>query len=404
MVEGDNTVEFPESEYRARVRRAVELMGEYGLDGLMVTGDFSAAPNYRYLSGHSPRDYQLNFARPHVMLLNASGQAILVVYHVNAENAADTSWVKDIREYTQPFRSDAVVQAAKDLGLGQGRIGAELGLEQRLMMPFLEYQAIVDRLPGAKFHDAAALIWDLRMIKSPAEVDRIRRADDINHKALKTALTGMTPGMTEADVFRTVATVMIAEGADRPPFSQILSTSSPKYRRGGHRSRFLGPSTEPLKNGDLVFVDSGCVIDGYWGEFNRMGVVGQPSDHQAAVHDTIRGIVRRSIAEAFKPGNTHRQVMEHMVGLYREYGLEESQYKRYMQYPFAHLGHGIGLTSSEPPLTRMDNDDTLKPGMTISVEAYLKDEIVYGSEEDILITETGAEILSEVDTGLYSSI
>jgi Xaa-Pro aminopeptidase len=103
----------------------------------------------------------------------------------------------------------------------------------------------------------------------------------------------------------------------------------------------------------------------------------------------------------FKPGKTHREVMEYLVGLYREYGLEESQYKRYMAYPFAHLGHGIGLTSSEPPLTRMDNDTPLLPGMTISVEAYLRDEIVFGSEEDILITGTGAEILSTIDTGLY---
>lgn len=394
-------MDFPESEYQERVGRARELMRRYEFDGIMLTGDFSAAPNYRYFSGHSPRDFQLNFARPHVMLLTASGEATLVVYHVNAENAADTSWVTDIREYTQPFRAEAVIQAVKDVGLDRGRIGAELGLEQRLFMPVLEYQRLEEGLPNASFVDGSDLLWDLRTIKSPAEVERIRRADLINHRALKAALQHLRPGMTEADVFKTVASVMIQEGADRPPFSQILSTSSPKFRRGGHRSRFLGPSTEPLNEGDLVFVDSGCVIDGYWGEFNRMGVVGQPTDHQRKVHETIRTIVRRSIAEAFKPGNTHREVMEHMVGLYREFGLDESQYRRYMQYPYAHLGHGIGLTSSEPPLTRMDNDDVLRPGMTISVEAYLRDEIVYGSEEDILITEDGAEILSDVDEGLY---
>lgn len=397
-------MDFSRQEYEGRVHRAGELMRRDGLDGLMVTGDFTAAPNYRYLSGHSPRDFQANFARPHIMLLTADGRAALVVYNVTAENAADTSWVTDIRQYIQPFQVDEVIQACQDLGLSRGRIGAELGLEQRLMMPVGEYQRLTAALPAATFVDASDLLWDLRMIKSPAEVECIRQADVINHKALKAALENMRPGMTEADVFRTVAAVMIAEGADRPPFSQILSTSSPKFRKGGHRSRFLGPSTEPLQPGDLVFVDSGCVISGYWGEFNRMGVVGKPSARQLKTHQIIREIVQRSIAEAFKPGNTHRQVIEHMAGLYRAHGLAEDQYHRYIAHPFAHLGHGIGLSSSEPPLTRYDNADVLLPGMTISVEAYLKDEIVYGSEEDILITETGAEILSQIDVGLYCEV
>lgn len=394
-------MEFPREEYANRVRRAQQLMTKYGMDAIMVTGDFVAAPNYRYFSGHNPRDFQLNFSRPHIMLLTATGEAALVVYNVNAENAADTSWVTDIRQYIQPFTANELIQAFRDLSLSRARIGAELGMDQRMALPVLEYQRLVGALPEASFVDASDLLWDLRMIKSPLEVECIRRADEINHRALKAALQNMRPGMTEADVFRKVATVMIEEGADRPPFSQILSTSTPKFEKGGHRSRFLGPSTDPLRNGDLVFVDSGCVINGYWGEFNRMGVVGKPSERQLRVHKIIREIVQRSIADVFKPGKSHREVMEYLVGLYKEYGLDESQYQRYAGFPFAHLGHGIGLTSSEPPLTRMDNESLLLPGMTISVEAYVKDEIVYGSEEDILITETGAEILSEIDTGLY---
>ena len=395
-------MEFPREEYENRVQRAMALMKRYDLDALMVTGDFSASPNYRYLSGHCPRDYQLNFARPHVMLLTAAGEAALVVYNLNFENAQDTAWVKDIRQYIQPFTIDPVVEACRDLGLQNARIGAELGLEQHLFMPVGEYMKLVAALPGASFVDASQLLWDLRMIKSPAEVECIRRADTINGKALRAALHNIRPGMTEADVFRTVAVVMVEEGADRPPFAQILSTSTPKFQKhGGHRARFLGPSTDPLKPGDLIFVDSGCVINGYWGEFNRMAVVGKPSPRQARMHQIIRDIVRRSIDEAYKPGKTHREIIDHMIGMYQEYGLEESQYLRYAQHPFAHLAHGIGLTSSEPPLTRRDNDDVLLPGMTLSVEAYLRDEITYGSEEDILITETAAEILSPIDTGLF---
>ena len=68
-----------------------------------------------------------------------------------------------------------------------------------------------------------------------------------------------------------------------------------------------------------------------------------------------------------------------------------------------HLSHGIGLNSSEPPFVRIDNDKPLKPGMTLSMEAYLKDSEVYGTEEDVLITDDGYDILSEkfLDNKLY---
>ena len=73
------------------------MMEKENLDAIIVSGDFSAGMNYYYLSGHLPRDYQSNFSRPHIMVLKQDGQASLLVYNVNRENAADMSWVKDIR-------------------------------------------------------------------------------------------------------------------------------------------------------------------------------------------------------------------------------------------------------------------------------------------------------------------
>jgi Xaa-Pro dipeptidase len=398
-------LEFDRQEYDDRVSRAKVLMAEYDLDAIMVTGDFSAATNYRYFSGHNPRDYQLNFARPHVCVITASGDAALLVYYLNTENAADASWITDVREYTQPFPGSAVTSILKDLGLTSGRIGCELGLEQRLMMPVEEFLTVRDSLPRASFVDASALIWDLRTIKSPAEVECIRRADEINHFALKRGLSGLREGATEDEVVTTIFTEMIERGASRPPFAQLLSTTTANFRDGGpgHRARFGGPSHVPLESGDLVFVDSGCVINGYWGEFNRMGVVGHPTERQERFHGMVRELVTRTINDMLRPGVTGRQVMEFLLDMYREFGLDESQYRRYREYPFAHLCHGIGLTSSEPPLVRIDSDEPLRAGMVISVEAYVLDEIMYGSEEDVLITADGAEVLSPIDTGLFTT-
>ncbi len=384
-----------------RVGRARELMKASNLDCLMVTGDWSASPNYRYLSGHLPRDYQANFARPHIMLLTPSGDAGLVVFYLSKGNAEETSWVEQVWEYTQPFSHQAVVDAFKSMGLRKGRVGAELGLDQRLLKPVAEFERIKESLPQLQFVDAADLLWELRIIKSQAEIECIKEADRINGKALEVALTQIQVGTTEVDIAKRVAITMVEEGAYRPPYAQLLIASSPKYKSQGHRGRLLGPSTEPLGKGDIVFVDSGCVVNGYWGEFNRMAVVGEPSQRQRKFHDMIRTIVQTTIAEAIKPGATGRQVMEFMVSMYKKFDLEESQYARYLAYPYSHLCHGIGLASSEPPLVRIDNDEPLRPGTCLSVEAYVQDDVTYGSEEDVWITQQGCEVLSDPDTGLY---
>lgn len=393
---------FSSDEYLQRARRAQEFMVQEKMDALMVTGDFSAAMNYYYLSGHLPRDYQSNFSRPHVMILTQDGRASLLVYNVNRENALETSWVKDVRMYGPPFEFGALRDVLVDMGLQSARIGAELGVDQRLWFPVQEFLRLQQSLSSASFVDASKLLWRLRMIKSPAEVDLIRTADGINDRALRRAFSELKEGDTEQDVARLVCRYLVDEGAFRPPHSQILVMSAQKARSKGHRARMLGPSEDRLGKGDILFVDSGAIYEGYWGEFNRMAVVGKPTAAQEESHRKIRTVVSRSIEEAFKPGNSFRRIMEHMVDIYKDLDLGEDQYAKYVRPPYFHLAHGVGLNGSEPPFVRMDDDSPLEVGMVVDVEAYLTAEgITYGSEEDIVITENGAEVLSEPDPGLF---
>ena len=95
-------------------------------------------------------------------------------------------------------------------------------------------------------------------------------------------------------------------------------------------------------------------------------------------------------------------IPEKIAILYEKSGIEPEQYTQYVNPPYFHLCHGLGLSASEPPLVRITDDTMLEPGMTFSVEAYLKGpDILYGSEEDVLITDSGCELLSDPDTGLY---
>lgn len=396
---------FSLAEMVERRTRAQKFMEREKLDALIVTGDFSASMNYYYLSGHSPRDYQSNFSRPHLMVLKQDGQAVLLVYNVNKENAIEESWVKDIRAYGPPFKFYAVKDLLVDMKLENATIGMELGADQRLWFPVLEFLELREAMPQARLVDASSVLWQLRMFKSPAEVDLIRRAGLINCRALRRTFAELSKGCTEKDIMRLVCKYLVDEGAFRPPHTQVQVVSAAKARKKGHRSRMQGPTNDTLQKGDVLFVDSGAIFDGYWGEFNRMAVVGEPTDRQADCHRKIRTVVKRSIEEAFKPGNSYRNIIRHMVDIYKQLELGEDQYGKYIRSPFFHLAHGVGLNGSEPPFVRMDDDSVLEPGMVVNVEAYLLDDaITYGSEEDIHITSSGAEVLTPWDEGLFKII
>ncbi|MFQ5711824.1 MAG: M24 family metallopeptidase [Candidatus Geothermarchaeales archaeon] len=388
--------DFPREEYDLRCERARELMAKRGLDALFVTGDQSAAMNYRYLSGHLPRDYQANFNRPHILILPREGDPALIVVFFSEKGARNTSWVKDIRSYAQPFTYEIIKDTIKDLGLSAAKFGAELGEDQRLKMPLVEFQKLRSSLPMAEFVDASDIFWKLRMIKSPRELEYIRKAHDINGRALDRMYNTISEGTTEIEAIKKLVTYMVEEGAYRPPHSQLIINSGPEWGIG-----FWTPRDKPLRKGDIVFIDSGCVVNGYWGEFSRMGVVGSPSERQRKNHETVRTIVRDTISETLRPGVKASDIVRFYIDLHKQLGLDYSAYKAYVEYPYMHLAHGIGLCSSEPPYIGIYNEMPLEPGMFLSTEAYLHSGEVYGTEEGVLITEDGCEIFSEPDKGLY---
>lgn len=368
-------------------------MREHGLDALMVTGDYLFSNNYRYLTGHLPRDYQSTTDRTNVLVLTADGAVILA--HPSGEKGAKATWVDEVVTYVPPFPHAALKAVFERLGVTKGHIGAELGADQRLMMPVGEYEALKASLPGASLVDGGGLLWSLRMVKSPAEIEMIHAGDRMNLKALQQVYAEARVGMTQTELRALIARSLVAAGSVRPPHSQVNmeSTSS------GHGSEgFI------LAPGDLVFIDTGVVVDGYWAEFNRMASVGAPTATQERWHATARRINEQWWHKILKPGITAEQAIIAHIAEMEAAGLDPIQCgkDKLMKPPYPHHAHGIGLSTSEPPRFRIGDKTVLRAGMVINVETYIWDGAVrYSCEEDVLVTETGAEPLSEPDSGLY---
>jgi Xaa-Pro aminopeptidase len=183
-------------------------------------------------------------------------------------------WQGDVRTYPKvgELHIDMLQEMFFDAGCARGKIGAELGREQRLGISYSDYRKVQDVLPQTSFVDAADMIWDIRMQKSDAEIAIIQEAcgihDDIFIKVFGAVKTGMTTREIER-LFR----VKIAESEADSGWSVVCVGEFNESQASG--------STHPdkvLQADDLLWVDLGIVLRGYHTDYCRGLVVGALSE------------------------------------------------------------------------------------------------------------------------------
>src|SRR5471030_2741126 len=150
------------------------------------------------------------------------------------------------------------------------------------------YESLKSRLPlKAALEPANGLIEQLRMVKSPAEIYRIRRSGETNSRAFETTVPRVRPGMKEQDLAAELEYRMRRLGAEKPSFETIVA--------GGARSALPNaqPTGAPLATGQLVVVDMGALQDGYCSDMTRMLFLGTPS---AKVKRAYRAVLEAQLA------------------------------------------------------------------------------------------------------------
>jgi Xaa-Pro aminopeptidase len=273
-------------------------------------------------------------------------------------------------------------------------------------MPVTEYERLKSAFRGVDWVDAGPLLWELRSVKSPAEIHYLREAGLVNWAAQRHAFRKATVGNSERDVYEECVTALVRGGARRPPQCQMTINSSTR-KRNPVVSASDGPNDIPFRSGDVIFLDTGCSIEGYWAEFTRMAVVGEATTEQQEWHALTRQVNRAWWENILHPGITCDEAMRLHIEAYERAGVGPRQYRRerLVDFPRSHHCHGLGLESSEPPRVRVEDRTIIQAGMVLSVETYLQgdDGLLYGTEEDVLITVNGCELLTPPDSGLETT-
>ena len=371
---------FSQAELEQRCARAQQRMHALELDAMLLTTE----PQVRYFSGfltqfwHSP-------TRPWFLLVPLEGKPIAVIPSIGVAGMRQT-WVDDIRSWSSPQPEDDGISLLQDAiqGLPKrfGRIGATLGVESILRMPALDFRRLESGLQGVEFVDCARLMLQLCSVKSAAEIAKIRYVCELASDSFNALPGKIRCGQSERDILRQMRIDLLERGADHTHY--IVSASGPE----GYGDIIMGPSDRVLAAGDVMIIDTGSLYDGYFCDFDRNYAFAHASERARRAYDTVYRSTDAGLAAA-RPGATTTDVWQAMWSILEAGGAQGNDVGR--------MGHGLGAQLTEWPSLTASDRTPLEPGMVITLEPGM--EFSAGKmmvhEENIVITENGAELLSK---------
>jgi Xaa-Pro dipeptidase len=370
---------FDTREFEHRASRAQRLMREHRLDALLVTSQ----PNFRYFTGFDSQFWE-SPTRPWFVVVPAEGRCVAVIPEIGVPLLA-RGWIDDIRSWPAPRPADDGVSllegVLKALPRRFSRIGMEMGRESTVRMPLVDFLELRSRLGGLELVDGSPCLWQVRNIKSAAEVGYIRQSCQLVSDAFDDLPRQLAAGRTESEVCRDFTIDILKRGAHAVPF--MAAASGP----GGYAQIISRPGARVLAQGDILIIDVGATINGYFCDFDRNFGFGKLSDAALRAQDAVWEATEAGIAAAV-PGATTTGIWSVMMKVLQRAGMRGNNVGR--------MGHGLGLQLTEPP-SNMDGDHTpIEPGMVITIEPGMEYEdgkmIVH--EENLVITEAGPELLS----------
>lgn len=332
---------------------------DLNVDALLITSDY----NRRYMTG---------FTGTAGVAIVSKDDAVFITDFRYTEQAAEQ--VKDFRivQHTATIFAEVAAQAAL---MGVKTLGFE-----KDTMTYGMFE-LYNKAVKAEFVPVSGLVEKIRLIKTPEEITIIKAACEIADNAFTHILGFIEPGKTELEVSNELEFFMRKQGATSSSFDIIVAS--------GVRSALPhGVATDKvIEKGDFVTLDFGALYNGYISDITRTIAVGQPSDKLVEMYNVVLESQLLAL-EKVGPGMTGIQA----DAVARDYLTSKGYGKA-----FGHsTGHGIGLEVHEGPGLSFRSETILEPNMTVTIEpgVYLPGIGGVRIEDDILITETGNEILT----------
>lgn len=330
---------FTANDYAARARHATAQARDAGLAGLLV----APGPDMSYFLGASPGHAS---ERLTLLVLPVDGPASLVVPTLERGDLEESIRASDIamvgwRDGVDPYEVAAALLDADARYAVTDATWAMHVLALQRALPNSAYAACSDVLPM------------LRAAKTPAEIAKLAAAGAADDAAYADALTLRYAGRREADVSADFAQLLRDHGHEQVDFTIVASgpNGANPHHEGGNRV---------IEVGDLIVLDFGGLVDGYGSDMTRTVHVGPDVDpDEREVFDVVRAAQQAGF-DAVRPGATCQDVDRAARAVITDAG--------YGEYFIHRTGHGIGMTTHEPPYLVEGESAPIAAGMCFSVE------------------------------------
>jgi Xaa-Pro aminopeptidase len=365
---------FAASTHRARLRRAAEAAALRGVEVLLIT----PSPDYAYLLGYSAPALE----RLTCLVLRGGGAPVLVLPRLEEPLARQAlGELSEDLEIVPWDETDDPIRAVQAL-VGPAR---RVAIQDQMWARFaLRLGAALD---PAELVPAGPTMSELRAVKDPEEIERLKAAAAAADRAMLAVTAQGLSGRTEAEVSRHIRDLLIAEGHDDAGFSIVASgpnSASPHHAPG---SRTIGA-------GDAVVLDIGGTRAGYASDTSRTAFVGEPPADFLSLYTVLREAQAAACA-AVRVGVPAAEIDAAARDIITDAGYGEAFLHR--------TGHGIGMETHEEPYIVASNPAPLVAGNAFSVEPGIYVRETWGARiEDIVIcTDAGGERLNTTSTELY---
>jgi Xaa-Pro dipeptidase len=364
----DGVQPITDDERRARIDKARSLMREQKIDALVLEG---GASMYYYTGTR----WNAAADRSMALVMPASGELAWIAPKADADRAGKAIRMsKDIRTWSDADGPSKLLAQA----LGKGK---RIAIEEKAR--FAVFDNLRRELPAAEFVNGDSITVPCRVIKSPAEIALMQRANDITIAAYKAVLATLREGMDQRELSANIAAAYKA-----------LGTSGDALVIFGKYTAFPHGSVQPqtLREGDMVLIDDGCSVEGYQSDITRTTVFGKPTARQRDVWNIERKAQDAALAAA-RPGAACESVDAAARKVITDAGFGPGY--RVPGLPHR-TGHGIGLEGHEWTNLVKGNRTPIRPGMCFSNEPTI---VIYGEfgvrlEDCMHITPEGARMFT----------
>jgi Xaa-Pro dipeptidase len=369
------------AERETRVERARQLMRQQGIDALMLTGGTSLVyfTNIRWDISE----------RLLAVVVPVAGRPFVVSPAFEEDRAREqlaTGPLRGADTEVLAWQEDESPSALVAKGLGaRGLATGTLGVEETVRYVFSD--GIAQAAPALRIRSGTPLTAGCRGAKDAHELELMRLASQVTLTAYAAASRALTEGMTQQRFGDLVGAAHRKLG-----FAGGASVQVGEYSALPHGSA----TPQRIREGAILLIDGGCAVEGYRSDLSRTFVLGNPTPKMRTVFDIVRRAQDAAVRTA-RPGlpceavdSAARQV------------IEQAGYGPGYAYFTHRVGHGLGMDGHEWPYLVRGNTLPLAPRMTFSDEPgiYIRGEFGVRLEDDMVITETGAELLTPQSASL----